>query len=290
MDSLLEMGDFESPCDIGFRVEVDDDDHWRRNSTLDSCPYMMSRNPDRRPDLNACHDHLTWRKVTTPFISFFTNWDAALRRRQMMIDEGAKKAVILAVWLDPPTNVVLDAHGIAKMLGLKDDHLYEHEVLVWRRIPSASNYYILAMFHGTQKTETAALSIDCPATAQMPPIRMTVITEIPGNFVAGVRGRWEYGDMTLADVTDRLRGSVYAQREPSDPDLELLTRLIASIGDVPYTVSNGCDDTRVTMEHTPEMRYGRGGPGNQEIWLLVNYNPPPKPVFFYTGGVFVHLK
>ncbi|KAH7112663.1 hypothetical protein EDB81DRAFT_826995 [Dactylonectria macrodidyma] len=97
----FDLQTFRRPCDIGFRVEVHDADHPRRNCTFDPGGNMRARDPSHTGDAQACLDHLRWRRSGGPFISFFTNWNAALRRQRWMIEQeqGATEVLIVAVWL-----------------------------------------------------------------------------------------------------------------------------------------------------------------------------------------------
>lgn len=86
-------------CGVAFRVEAHDDHHLRQNCTFDDDGNMKPRDPWCKNIAQAYKNHLSWKRVGTPFISFFTNWNAALRRRQWMLEQGARKVLIVAVWL-----------------------------------------------------------------------------------------------------------------------------------------------------------------------------------------------
>lgn len=108
---------------------------------------MRARDPSRAGDAQACLDHLRWRRSEGPFISFFTNWNAALRRQQWMIEQeqGATEVLIVAVWLKG-LPVVYDAFSIADALNIESPNRFLHEVLIYGGI-SADRYRILAILY-----------------------------------------------------------------------------------------------------------------------------------------------
>lgn len=186
-------------CSVGFRVEVLDVRHPRRNCTFDQHGNMGARNPSRSADARACFDHLSWRGSGGPFISFFTNWNAALHRRQRMIEQGATEVVIVAVWLEGFPGIY-DAFMMARALGFGNQQLdpFLYEVLVYGGV-SADSYRVLAMFHGIQPREGVALSVD----------GLTMMAEMPGDFVAGVPNRTRNGIRHRPNLTDKLRDEVH---------------------------------------------------------------------------------
>lgn len=172
-------------------------------------------------------EHLEWKGTGGPLISFFTNWNAALRRRQRMIDDAAKEVVIIAVWLKHLASVY-DAAALAQALHLRNQHLYQHEVLLQGGIRSDSRR-ILAMFRGIQRTESVTLGILTLTLAR----KVLVFADMPGNFVAGVQASTRYNQCTWPDVSDRLQGEVYTRTE--EMDMQQYDRLALIIGDVGYT-------------------------------------------------------
>lgn len=223
---------FHRPCDIGFRVEVHDN-HRLRNCTFDEYGNMRARNPLRPGDAQACRDHLKWPRLEGgPFVSFFTSWNAALRRRQWMIERGATEVVIVAVWLkDLPG--IYDAFAIARVLGLEKLDLFLYEVLIHGGI-SADSYRILAMFHGIQSTVDVALCV----------ARMTMMAEVPGDFIAGVQVRTPICTRQLPDLTVRLRDEIYMHAGKRD-DAKFFP-LILSMADLAYLCESNAAGTVIT--------------------------------------------
>ncbi|KAI5925840.1 hypothetical protein F4810DRAFT_658500 [Camillea tinctor] len=229
----FDLQSFCRPWDIGFRVEVHDD-HPVRNCTFDQHGNMTARNPSRSADAQACSDHLRWHKRGGPFISFFTNWNAALQRwRWMVKKKGVTKVIIVAVWLEGLPRVY-DAFLMARALRFEDRQLdlYLPEVLVDGGI-SADSYRVLTIFHGKQLAEIA-LSVD----------GLTMMVEIPGDFVADVLDRTLIGIRHRPDPSNKLRDEVYVHTGTRD-DLKFLT-LALSIGNVEYISESNNANTRIT--------------------------------------------
>lgn len=127
---------------VGFRVEVIDPDSFWHNAN-----GLRAWNPAREADHDAFHDHLTWNRArTTPFISFFTTWTAALRRRQFYLDKGITEVNIHVVYLRGTGRCVYDAILAAKLLGLHHRlPFHAEEVLVLDpQIPEATGSNPLA--------------------------------------------------------------------------------------------------------------------------------------------------
>ncbi|WKT53773.1 hypothetical protein QSH57_004357 [Fusarium oxysporum f. sp. vasinfectum] len=225
------LQEFHWPCDIGFRVEVHNNHHLR-NCTFDEHGNMIARNPSRPGDAQACRDHLMWQGPGGPFVSFFTNWNAALQRRQWMIKHGATEVVIVAVWLKELPGIY-DAFAIARVLGLKKLNVFLYEVLIHGRI-SADSYRILAMFHGIQSTVDVALCVD----------RMAMMAEMPGDFIGGVQARTLVCIRHLPKATDRLRDEMYARTGTRD-DAKFLP-LALSIANVAYSCELNAAGTVIT--------------------------------------------
>lgn len=61
-------------------------------------------------------DHLSWGTRRTPFVSFFSRWDQAVRRREWLIDQGCQNLEIVAFdTANIPT--IFDAYEVAQQLG-----------------------------------------------------------------------------------------------------------------------------------------------------------------------------
>ncbi|KID90370.1 hypothetical protein MAJ_10966, partial [Metarhizium majus ARSEF 297] len=242
---------FRRPCAIGFRVEVHDQGHRFQNCTFQgqhgnmrahdhlrvadrqTCLYHLRGRPEdpcycRRPK-EDCVCNRWW--TGSPLISFFTNWNAALRRRQRMIDEGATEVLIIAVWLKGLPGVY-DAYSIASALDLRNNNNLDpflHEVWIHGGI-SADSYRILAMFHGTDNLEELALRVD----------GLTMMVWIPGGFIHAARARTYNG---RPDATDTLRNEIQARTGIIDNTKFL--HLALSIGNVSYTVQNNNASTEI---------------------------------------------
>ncbi|KAF4342186.1 6-hydroxy-D-nicotine oxidase [Fusarium beomiforme] len=158
---------------------------------------MVARNPWCHVNNQVCRDHLEWRGRPGPFVSFFTNWNAALRRRQWMIDNGATEVVIIAVWLRGLSGVY-DAYAMARDLGLNNLHFYRHEVLVRWGI-DADSYRILTLFHGIQPTVQVRISVP----------HMVTTVDVPPDSVDGIETRGPEYDMQLPDITSHLYEDIY---------------------------------------------------------------------------------
>ncbi|RKL47384.1 hypothetical protein BFJ72_g2375 [Fusarium proliferatum] len=64
---------------------------------------------------HAAEDHLSWKHIRTPFVSFFRSWERALNWRKRLIERGGKGIMIVAVWLKDLSGVY-DAYNIAQRL------------------------------------------------------------------------------------------------------------------------------------------------------------------------------
>ncbi|KAF5635074.1 hypothetical protein F52700_5622 [Fusarium sp. NRRL 52700] len=143
---------------IGFRVECHD-------KTCDSASQHSINFNGIRPRCNvsddyfwqAAEDHLLWKSVRTPFVSFFRSWERALIWRKHLIEREGKGIMIVAVWLKNLSGVY-DAYNIAKRLIDREDPKssselqrnlgnYRGELLVRGGI-DYTEYRILACFEG----------------------------------------------------------------------------------------------------------------------------------------------
>ncbi|PTB59390.1 hypothetical protein M431DRAFT_75816 [Trichoderma harzianum CBS 226.95] len=163
---------------------------------------MVARNPWRAGDAQACSDHLQWRQREGPFISFFTSWNAALRRQHWLINNGAREVIIVAVWLDGLL-LVYDARRIARDLNLGNLHWFQNEVLVHGGIP-ADSYRILAIFHCNGDIKDAALHLD----------GLNTEVRIPEGYIDGVSIKGNIGGKP--NITELLRDELYTRTGTRD--------------------------------------------------------------------------
>ncbi|KAJ4860516.1 hypothetical protein T069G_05504 [Trichoderma breve] len=179
---------------------------------------MRARNPSRTADAQACSDHLQWRPREGPFISFFTSWNAALQRQQLVLRRRAEEVVIVAVWLKG-LPVVYDALQIAERLGLGNLDRSQNEVLVYGEI-SADSYRILAICNGNGNIKEAALHLD----------GLNTDVRIPGEFIDGVSIKRSIDGKP--DVTELLRDELYTRTGTRD-DAKFIP-LVLSMADLTY--------------------------------------------------------
>ncbi|KAH6976787.1 hypothetical protein EDB80DRAFT_626490 [Ilyonectria destructans] len=172
---------------IGFRVECHNPNLECYNARLLN-GSILPRGVPADQTWDNVDAHLSWAHQPTPFVSFFTSWERAIRRRGWLIrSRGATDVVIIAVWLkDKPQ--VHDALKLATTLGYSDQPLHPRrrlshhrdEVLVYGGI-AAEEHRILAYFWG-----------DSPSTCMVPidplpsmELSETSLAEIPADYLAG---------------------------------------------------------------------------------------------------------
>ncbi|KAF5568112.1 hypothetical protein FNAPI_331 [Fusarium napiforme] len=185
--------DFASQHSINFssirpRCYISDDDFWQ-----------------------AAEDHLSWKHVRTPFVSFFRSWERALKWREHLIERGAREIMIVAVWLKDLSGVY-DAYNIAQRLVAFQDlssssrlrrnlDNYRGELLVQGGI-DYTEYRILACFQGdSPEIERRAMS----PMLEFPEQRLTVYNPrgtlpIYGNSNLSVTQQLEYEMLSLMGV------------------------------------------------------------------------------------------
>jgi len=104
-------------------------------------------------------DHMSWRPVDSPFVSFFRTWERAMYWRENLIrNRGGRGIRIIAVWLKGLTKVY-DAYEIARHLGYPRDlrrvlEHHRHEILVEGGI-HGDDYRVLAIFDSDALDEEA---------------------------------------------------------------------------------------------------------------------------------------
>ncbi|KAI1424310.1 hypothetical protein F5Y12DRAFT_461847 [Xylaria sp. FL1777] len=187
---------------------------------------MISRNPMRNLDEGAFRDHFEWGcHRTGPFISFFSDWNRALRWREMLISKGGQNIVVIAVWLHGLE--VFDAYKIA--CHLKCPNLAQHmnEYLLHGGI-YADQYRILAIFHGSGDLEPVKLSVaGSEFTARLPRDFVRSLVKLPGNT---------FGNKILQDITEDVKLEVYSLT--GDKGGFRLERLLLSIQQDTISSSN----------------------------------------------------
>ncbi|KAF5716358.1 hypothetical protein FMUND_6311 [Fusarium mundagurra] len=173
---------------IGPRCYISDDDFWQ-----------------------AAENHLLWKHVRTPFVSFFRSWKRALIWRNHLIERKGREIMIVAVWLKDLSGVY-DAYNIAQRLldhqgpnsgsdlRRKLDNFRE-ELLVQGGI-DYTEYRILACFQGdSPEIERRPIS---------PPLKVpewSIVVSIPrgtlpiyGNSNLSVTQQLEYEMLSLTGV------------------------------------------------------------------------------------------
>ena len=72
---------------IGFRVVANGYNHYD----------IVARNPTAPTTFTTVDNHLTWQHSTTPWVSVFSTWSAAMRRAKWYTNKGARDVVIVVV-------------------------------------------------------------------------------------------------------------------------------------------------------------------------------------------------
>lgn len=98
------------------------------------------------------NDHLSWKRKPTRFLSFFSSWGRAMKRREDLENEGGKDIVLIAVWAKNLAGVY-STEEVAHRLGYSDAGLnprrrlrnHHDEYLVEGGI-AADEYRILAFW------------------------------------------------------------------------------------------------------------------------------------------------
>ncbi|KAF5970149.1 hypothetical protein FCOIX_10548 [Fusarium coicis] len=143
---------------IGFRVECHDKSCRAASQHFINLSSIRSRGYISDDDFwQAAENHLSWKPVRTPFVSFFRSWERALKWREHLIERKGKGIMIVAVWLKDLSGVY-DAYNIAQCLidhqgpssssGLRRNlDNFRGELLVQGGI-DYTEYRILACFQG----------------------------------------------------------------------------------------------------------------------------------------------
>ncbi|KAF5691216.1 hypothetical protein FDENT_3562 [Fusarium denticulatum] len=125
--------------------------------------------PDNNHDFTeAAANHLSRKQVPSPFTSLFRSWESAVRRRDYLSRKGAKKVLIIAIWLEG--RVVYDAESIARSLGYVECpatpdeetrplHLHTDEIFITGGISPSENR-ILATFGEEEREEKEKREIE----------------------------------------------------------------------------------------------------------------------------------
>ncbi|KAL5585263.1 hypothetical protein FOVSG1_014652 [Fusarium oxysporum f. sp. vasinfectum] len=106
---------------IGFRVECHDKNcGFASQHSIDFSSIRPRCYISDDDFWQAAEDHLSWKHIRTPFVSFFRSWESALNWRKRLIERGGREIIIIAVWLKDLSEVY-DAYNIAqRLLGRKD--------------------------------------------------------------------------------------------------------------------------------------------------------------------------
>jgi len=81
---------------LGFRLIAREGTTWLNHTAL------QSRNPTQQLDMASATDHLRYphANIPGPWKSVYCSWQAAMRRRQTLIDKGATEVYIIAIDLE----------------------------------------------------------------------------------------------------------------------------------------------------------------------------------------------
>ncbi|KAI1495523.1 hypothetical protein F5X99DRAFT_415039 [Biscogniauxia marginata] len=81
--------------------------------------------------LESFDDHMSWKHVPTPYISFFSDWNTAMRRISWIFSKGGRRISIIAIW-GRDLEHLYNAHAIARKLGYVggDYHMRDEN---WKR-------------------------------------------------------------------------------------------------------------------------------------------------------------
>ncbi|KAG5747804.1 hypothetical protein H9Q69_009763 [Fusarium xylarioides] len=201
---------------VGFRVECHD------NSCRFASQHSTNFNSIRPRYISdddfwqAAENHLLWKRVRTPFVSFFTSWERALNWRKHLIERGGREIMIVAVWLKDLSGVY-DAHNIAQRLldhqgpnsgsDLRRNLDNFREELLARGGIDYTEYRILACFEGDSfEIERRSIS----PMLKFPEQRLTVYIPrgtLPmyGNSNLSVTQQLEYEMLSLTGVRNDVK-------------------------------------------------------------------------------------
>ncbi|KAI1057404.1 hypothetical protein LB505_009021 [Fusarium chuoi] len=197
---------------IGFRVECHDENgdfasqHSINLSSIRPRCYISDDG-----FWQAAEDHLSWKHIRTPFVSFFRSWERALNWRENLIERGGRGIMIVAVWLKDLSGVY-DAYNIAQRLVARqnpnsDSRLRRNldncrgELLVQGGI-DYMEYRILACFEGDSlEIERRSISplLKFPEHKLVVPIPRGTLP-IYGNSNLSITHQLEYEMLSLTGV------------------------------------------------------------------------------------------
>ncbi|KAK4140187.1 uncharacterized protein C8A04DRAFT_32313 [Dichotomopilus funicola] len=163
----------------------------------------------------------------------FTNWAAALKKRDWYIGEHVNNVVIVAVWLKGFPGVY-DAYNITGALDIDERDVFLHEVLVRGPI-WANDYRILAILPDSGKPKPAVLSL----------VSFNLEARIPPDFISGVREKTEIMMNLRPNATKRLQNEVFSLTGTRDDDK--FYRLVLSIVGLGYTSEGSNKGTTPTI-------------------------------------------
>jgi hypothetical protein len=162
MDAIIPAGWYWSRArrdmfSVIFRVEAEYPNGCSWTPGFDDNQNLCSRGPRTEPTYGAAKLHLTWshhwpyseQPFESPYISFFTKYRTALRRKDWFLTNGAGRVNILAYDSSHMTDLI-DCGRLARLLGqtcpkiLNRLHLFSDEVLATSQIMS-DDYSLLAI-------------------------------------------------------------------------------------------------------------------------------------------------
>lgn len=144
---------------IGFRVECHDKSCRAASQHFINLSSIRSRGYISDDDFwQAAENHLSWKPVRTPFVSFFRSWERALKWREHLIERKGKGIMIVAVWLKDLSGVynayniaqcLIDHQGPSSSSGLRRNLAYFRGELLVQGGIDYTEYRILACFRAT---------------------------------------------------------------------------------------------------------------------------------------------
>ncbi|KAI1611306.1 hypothetical protein EDD37DRAFT_610040 [Exophiala viscosa] len=102
------------------------------------CNSICARAPEMPATWENAYSHLTWQRKASPFVSFFTNFEIALRWKDDFLARGADRVRVFCFHTEQLESL-LDAKLLADKLGItelpKVGTRHDYECLVWRWVP-----------------------------------------------------------------------------------------------------------------------------------------------------------
>lgn len=99
------------------------------------CNSICARAPVLPATWENAYSHLTWKCNPSPFVSFFTDFQTAVRWKDRYLDEENANRVRIFCFNSENVEALLDAKRLADKLGIiglaKVGTRHDHEYLVW---------------------------------------------------------------------------------------------------------------------------------------------------------------